>query len=877
MKRSSVSVGNKRTIIYDYGCGSKKCQQRQRDLRDDHFKLDLDWPNFIFMCTTCAKFICQRNGKFSDAGTNSTNCIITTSNEFETGTTGSPARCKHILCLFLAFIVMMSVNAEIPRSSTSSNSNFTTASPGLVGSTPEIIHNNSSKLNTVGQKLKNPLTSEKRKGRITADKSKSKQSDIRPTSLSIAGTDTTKVIHPNLNLNQSSKSFESEPMIMPVNTHISKSKYFILQIFKRHSDENFLSIENFEKILKHIGLLNTTNISSINSQVHSLEEEDNHQNETHVLMESGRNEIKLASSGPIQPALKISNDSPLKSNKNNLTAGDSSSSHGKVNEKQVTKTEPTGKLLQSDHCLSQNELLQSFNFDKKKSLNTINFVQLCPALIDQLEGGYCKDHLNHEHGHSHDSHSDHTHEDHSGHEDPDHHHHHEHEDDTVNGSSYDQFEHPSTKVWLITFLSVTIICVCSIAGVLVIPNMNRVFYNHALQFLVALAVGAMSADAMLHLLPHALLSQSHHADHHHNPLPGNSTSKVLHPSGYMSAMYKGLVALMGIYMFFFLERLFTLFTNHRSKKRNMNNKKRRLQRIKEGKSPDKDHDKESHVIPCCDEVVMVVHPNKALKAFADVKHEALLHSCDESLTFSPSGHEVSNAAFNGNSNRLNVCASVSVYSDGLFSPREDRTDQFKASSMWSDAEIVGLTKERELEMKLENHAHSHMSRDFRGSVSSVAMMIVVGDMIHNFCDGLGIGTAFAGSIAGGLSTSVAVFCHELPHEIGDFAVLVRSGLSLKKALFYNIISSIPIFIGAIIGLLVGNLATTSLWVFAGVGGMFLYITLVDLVPEMTSVYTKIGEPWFLHLLLQASGIAVGTTIILIISVSEESLLKAFHN
>ncbi|CAL1530735.1 unnamed protein product [Lymnaea stagnalis] len=274
---------------------------------------------------------------------------------------------------------------------------------------------------------------------------------------------------------------------------------------------------------------------------------------------------------------------------------------------------------------------------------------------------------------------------------------------------------------------------------------------------------------------------------------------------------------------------------------------------------------------------MVVHPNKALKAFADVKHEALLHSCDESLTFSPSGHELSHAAVNGNTNRLNVCSSVSVYSDELLSPGAERACQFKGSSLWSDAEIVGLPKERELEMDLENHAHSHMSKDYRGSVSSVAMMIVVGDMIHNFCDGLGIGTAFAGNIAGGLSTSVAVFCHELPHKIGDFAVLVRSGLSLKKALFYNVISSIPIFIGAVIGLVVGNLAASSLWIFAGVGGMFLYITLVDLVPEMTSVYTKIGEPWFLHLLLQASGIAVGTTIVLIISVSEESLLTTLQD
>jgi len=52
------------------------------------------------------------------------------------------------------------------------------------------------------------------------------------------------------------------------------------------------------------------------------------------------------------------------------------------------------------------------------------------------------------------------------------------------------------------------------------------------------------------------------------------------------------------------------------------------------------------------------------------------------------------------------------------------------------------------------------------SVSAVAWMVIMGDGIHNLCDGLAIGAAFTNSIAGGFSTSVAIFCHELPHEIG---------------------------------------------------------------------------------------------------------------
>lgn len=64
------------------------------------------------------------------------------------------------------------------------------------------------------------------------------------------------------------------------------------------------------------------------------------------------------------------------------------------------------------------------------------------------------------------------------------------------------------------------------------------------------------------------------------------------------------------------------------------------------------------------------------------------------------------------------------------------------------------------------HGHSHGADGVPNSVAAVAWMVILGDGIHNVCDGLAIGAAFANSITGGFSTSVAVFCHELPHEIG---------------------------------------------------------------------------------------------------------------
>ena len=67
--------------------------------------------------------------------------------------------------------------------------------------------------------------------------------------------------------------------------------------------------------------------------------------------------------------------------------------------------------------------------------------------------------------------------------------------------------------------------------------------------------------------------------------------------------------------------------------------------------------------------------------------------------------------------------------------------------------------------------------------------------MHNLTDGLAIGAAFALDPVTGMATAFAVLCHELPHELGDFALLLKTGVTIKRALFLNIVSSILIFIG----------------------------------------------------------------------------------
>ena len=116
-------------------------------------------------------------------------------------------------------------------------------------------------------------------------------------------------------------------------------------------------------------------------------------------------------------------------------------------------------------------------------------------------------------------------------------------------------------------------------------------------------------------------------------------------------------------------------------------------------------------------------------------------------------------------------------------------------------------------------------------IATVAWMIIFGDGIHNFIDGLSIGAAFSESILTGISVSVAVLCEEFPHELGDFAVLLNSGMTMKQAMMYNFLSACTCYLGLVLGILLGE-HDANCYIFALAGGMFLYISLVDMVPEL---------------------------------------------
>lgn len=157
-------------------------------------------------------------------------------------------------------------------------------------------------------------------------------------------------------------------------------------------------------------------------------------------------------------------------------------------------------------------------------------------------------------------------------------------------------------------------------------------------------------------------------------------------------------------------------------------------------------------------------------------------------------------------------------------------------------------------------------------LTPVAFMVVIGDVLHNLTDGMAIGAAFGVDPVTGMATALAVLCHELPHELGDFALLLQTGVSLRRAFVFNFISSVVSFIGMVIGLLIVN-ANNELvrWIYTGTAGTFLYIAFADLVPELGR-----AEQTIKMTIVQALGILIGGLIMLLIGLYEDNLKVLFE-
>jgi zinc and cadmium transporter len=150
-----------------------------------------------------------------------------------------------------------------------------------------------------------------------------------------------------------------------------------------------------------------------------------------------------------------------------------------------------------------------------------------------------------------------------------------------------------------------------------------------------------------------------------------------------------------------------------------------------------------------------------------------------------------------------------------------------------------------------HHHHFDVEQAGRGGLA-----ILVGDSIHNFCDGLIIAAAFLASPELGVVTAAAVIAHEIPQEVGDYIVLLNAGFTRRKALAYNALSGLAAVVGGVLGYFVaGPWVALFPYLLVAAASSFIYVAVADLLPQLQQ-----RLPWR-GTLAQLGWIAAGLSMI----------------
>lgn len=147
------------------------------------------------------------------------------------------------------------------------------------------------------------------------------------------------------------------------------------------------------------------------------------------------------------------------------------------------------------------------------------------------------------------------------------------------------------------------------------------------------------------------------------------------------------------------------------------------------------------------------------------------------------------------------------------------------------------------------HIHHH-EKGGRGGLRTVLPLVVFGDTVHNFIDGVAIAASYLVDPALGVLVAVSVFLHEIPHEMGDFGLMIAAGWDRAKIVLVNVFSALATYMGTVVVLFFADFSQQHLGTLLSVaGGLFLYIGASDLIPEVHE--EKRDSPWHQALLLIA--------------------------
>ncbi|XP_060517362.1 protein catecholamines up-like [Cylas formicarius] len=193
--------------------------------------------------------------------------------------------------------------------------------------------------------------------------------------------------------------------------------------------------------------------------------------------------------------------------------------------------------------------------------------------------------------------------------------------------------------------------------------------------------------------------------------------------------------------------------------------------------------------------------------------------------------------------------------------------------------VVFLLVEKFVRIMKGSHSHSHVQPNKNNQKSTSDKSVIAenqsqeikvagylnlaADFSHNFTDGLAIGSSYLAGRTVGVVTTITILLHEVPHEIGDFAILLQSGVSRRNAMLLQLTTALGAVAGTGISLFAqdatGALAVT--WILPFTAGGFIYIALVSVIPELLDE----EKPTVLQTMLQIGAMLIGVGMMVIVA------------
>lgn len=413
-------------------------------------------------------------------------------------------------------------------------------------------------------------------------------------------------------------------------------------------------------------------------------------------------------------------------------------------------------------------------------------------------------------------------------------HYHDHEDH--------EHEHLSTTgIWLHAMGSSLLVSMASLICLMILPLilLQGKPSKTVVDLLAAFGAGAMLGDSFLHQLPHALGDSHNHSHTHsldghnhihiHNHNQASIDSHVPSHSHSLEELSVGLAALVGILLFFLVEKV-VRYVEERSSQGvhgfHHGHHHHHKSIVASKKDEDQHGPSSTYVGQRESSDSDKAHESKSLDANADADADA-----------------------NGDAAEQNESQQEMTLRKRSKSTEANRFEKELSNSYDASSEIVETAAGPSMPIPTSNMVIGYLN--------------LFSDGVHNFTDGMALGSAFLlhGSV-GGWSRTLFLLAHELPQEIGDFGILVGSGFSVFKALFFNFLSALVALAGTALALLIGKDTGHSSWIEGFTAGGFIYIAMVGVFPEMHHKGTSFKST-LLQLISLMSGMGVALWISLI--------------